>query len=52
MECEEGDAPSCPAEGGGGGLGEEQVMSEVHLGCPPNHSGPHVSHFTIFLPPR
>ncbi|KAK4361945.1 hypothetical protein RND71_017186 [Anisodus tanguticus] len=30
---------------------EEQVMSEVHLGCPPNHSGPHVSHFTILLPP-
>lgn len=30
----------------------EQVMSEVHLGCPPNHSGPHLSHFTISLPPR
>ncbi|XP_047266061.1 methyltransferase-like protein 22 isoform X4 [Capsicum annuum] len=28
----------------------EQVMSEVHLGCPPNHSGPHLSHFTISLP--
>ncbi|XP_060205655.1 uncharacterized protein LOC132633335 isoform X1 [Lycium barbarum] len=30
---------------------EEQVMSEVHLGCPPNHSGPHISLFTISLPP-
>ncbi|KAG6422293.1 hypothetical protein SASPL_118859 [Salvia splendens] len=27
-------------------------MSEVHLGCPPNHSGPHISRFTISLPPR
>ncbi|XP_073126740.1 uncharacterized protein [Henckelia pumila] len=26
-------------------------MSEVHLGCPPNHSGPHISHFTVSLPP-
>lgn len=30
---------------------EEQVMSEVHLGCPPGLSGPHISHFTISLPP-
>ncbi|KAK6148860.1 hypothetical protein DH2020_016389 [Rehmannia glutinosa] len=51
MECEDGDSPSCAAEGGGG-LGEEHVMSEVHLGCPPNHSGPHISNFTISLPPR
>ncbi|KAI3455414.1 hypothetical protein Pfo_012077 [Paulownia fortunei] len=51
MDCEDGDAPSYSAEGGRG-LGEEQVMSEVHLGCPPNHSGPHISHFTISLPPR
>ncbi|XP_027168593.1 methyltransferase-like protein 22 [Coffea eugenioides] len=29
---------------------EEQVMSEVHLGCPPGHSGPHISHFIISLP--
>ncbi|XP_018840825.2 methyltransferase-like protein 22 [Juglans regia] len=29
---------------------EEQVMSEVHLGCPPGLSGPHISHFTISLP--
>ncbi|XP_055825580.1 uncharacterized protein LOC129894089 isoform X2 [Solanum dulcamara] len=33
-------------------LPSEQVMSEVHLGCPPNHSGRHLSHFTISLPPR
>ncbi|XP_050289830.1 uncharacterized protein LOC126727981 [Quercus robur] len=25
-------------------------MSEVHLGCPPGISGPHISHFTISLP--
>ncbi|RWW78079.1 hypothetical protein BHE74_00013731, partial [Ensete ventricosum] len=30
---------------------EEQVMSEVHLGCPPHFSGPYVSHFTVSLPP-
>lgn len=30
---------------------EEQVMSEVHLGCPPGLSGPHISHFTVSLPP-
>ncbi|KAJ7951794.1 methyltransferase-like protein 22 [Quillaja saponaria] len=29
---------------------EDQVMSEVHLGCPPGLSGPHVSHFTICFP--
>ncbi|XP_054783907.1 uncharacterized protein LOC129290872 isoform X2 [Prosopis cineraria] len=29
---------------------EEQVMSEVHLGCPPGFSGPYISHFTICLP--
>ncbi|CAL9152527.1 unnamed protein product [Musa hybrid cultivar] len=29
----------------------EQVMSEVHLGCPPHFSGPYVSHFTVSLPP-
>ncbi|KAA3455552.1 methyltransferase-like protein 22 isoform X2 [Gossypium australe] len=28
----------------------EQVMSEVHLGCPPGISGPHISRFTICLP--
>ncbi|KAL3631872.1 hypothetical protein CASFOL_024856 [Castilleja foliolosa] len=50
MECDDGDAPSYRAECGGG-LEEEHVMSEVHLGCPPNHSGPHISHFTISLPP-
>ncbi|KAK9677118.1 hypothetical protein RND81_11G122700 [Saponaria officinalis] len=28
----------------------EEVMSEVHLGCPPNFSGPFVSHFTFSFP--
>ncbi|XP_073127141.1 uncharacterized protein [Henckelia pumila] len=41
-----------PIQEGGGESEEEQVMSEVHLGCPPNHSGPHISHFTVSLPPR
>ncbi|PSS07441.1 Methyltransferase-like protein [Actinidia chinensis var. chinensis] len=27
-------------------------MSEVHLGCPPNFSGPHISRFTFSLPPE
>uniref|UniRef100_A0A7C9ADH7 Calmodulin-lysine N-methyltransferase n=1 Tax=Opuntia streptacantha TaxID=393608 RepID=A0A7C9ADH7_OPUST len=31
-------------------LEEEEVMSEVHLGCPPNFSGPFISHFTFSLP--
>ncbi|GAV64494.1 Methyltransf_16 domain-containing protein [Cephalotus follicularis] len=26
------------------------VMSEVHLGCPPGISGPHISHFTVSIP--
>lgn len=30
---------------------EEQVMSEVHLGCPPGFCGPHISHFTFAIPP-
>lgn len=30
---------------------EEHVMSEVHLGCPPAHSGPHVSCFSFSIPP-
>ncbi|KAF8658508.1 hypothetical protein HU200_058963 [Digitaria exilis] len=36
-------------EAGGGGAGEEeeQVMSEVHLGCPPHFSGLHVSRFSF-----
>ncbi|RZC75389.1 hypothetical protein C5167_050870 [Papaver somniferum] len=29
----------------------ELVMSEVHLGCPPNFSSPYISHFTFPLPP-
>ncbi|KAF8388992.1 hypothetical protein HHK36_025676 [Tetracentron sinense] len=30
----------------------EHVMSEVHLGCPPRFSGPHISYFTFLLPPE
>ncbi|XP_031388729.1 methyltransferase-like protein 22 isoform X2 [Punica granatum] len=30
---------------------EEEVMSEVHIGCPPGTSGPHISLFTISIPP-
>ncbi|KAF5189571.1 Methyltransferase-like protein [Thalictrum thalictroides] len=26
---------------------EDEVMSEVHLGCPPNFCGPHLSYFTF-----
>lgn len=29
----------------------DQVMSEVHLGCPPYFSGPYVTHFTFRIPP-
>ncbi|KAK6264058.1 hypothetical protein QUC31_012189 [Theobroma cacao] len=29
---------------------QQQVMSEVHLGCPPGISGPHISRFIISLP--
>ncbi|KAK2971199.1 hypothetical protein RJ640_008623 [Escallonia rubra] len=35
----------------GGDSQEDHVMSEVHLGYPPNFSGPYISHFTFFLPP-
>ncbi|KAK4428081.1 Methyltransferase-like protein 22 [Sesamum alatum] len=59
MECGEENAQRhaaapeiCPSLQGGDHPAEELVMSEVHLGCPPNHSGPHISHFTIWLPPR
>lgn len=31
------------------GKGDE-VMSEVHLGCPPHLQGPHISHFSFPLP--
>ncbi|PKA54107.1 hypothetical protein AXF42_Ash018117 [Apostasia shenzhenica] len=31
---------------------EEQVMSEVHLGCPPRFSGPFITHFTFPVPPK
>ncbi|XP_071733469.1 uncharacterized protein [Rutidosis leptorrhynchoides] len=30
---------------------KDHVMSEIHLGCPPNYSKPFVSHFTFSLPP-
>ncbi|KAF8027548.1 hypothetical protein BT93_E0451 [Corymbia citriodora subsp. variegata] len=30
---------------------EDEVMSEVHIGCPPYSSGPHLSSFTISVPP-
>ncbi|PWA56755.1 methyltransferase family protein [Artemisia annua] len=29
---------------------EEQVMSEIHIGCPPKLTGPFISHFTFSLP--
>ncbi|XP_057772996.1 uncharacterized protein LOC130992398 isoform X2 [Salvia miltiorrhiza] len=51
MEGGERVAPPHAAEEGGD-LEEEQVMSEVHLGCPPKHSGPRISRFTVSLPPR
>ncbi len=35
---------------GGDSAKEEEVMSEVHLGCPPGLSGSHISHFTISVP--
>ncbi|XP_050230797.1 uncharacterized protein LOC126679833 isoform X2 [Mercurialis annua] len=28
-----------------------EVMSEIHVGCPPNSSGPYISRFTISIPP-
>ncbi|KAL6996487.1 hypothetical protein U1Q18_006620 [Sarracenia purpurea var. burkii] len=34
-----------------GGESEDLVMSEVHLGCPPDFSGRHISRFTFSLPP-
>ncbi|XP_050384535.1 LOW QUALITY PROTEIN: uncharacterized protein LOC126801116 [Argentina anserina] len=39
------------SEGTRGQLEAEEVMSEVHLGCPPGFSGPHLSYFTISIPP-
>jgi hypothetical protein len=33
--------------GGDGDAEEEQVMSEVHLGCPPRFSGLYLSRFTF-----
>ncbi|TVU08257.1 hypothetical protein EJB05_41654 [Eragrostis curvula] len=37
--------------GGAVAAEEEQVMSEVHLGCPPGFSGPHISRFTFSTRP-
>ncbi|KAK8965139.1 hypothetical protein KSP40_PGU019801 [Platanthera guangdongensis] len=38
-------------EDGGGSESDEEVLSEVHLGCPPRFSGTYVSHFTFpFIP--
>lgn len=34
------------------GEDSSEVMSEVHVGCPPHSSGPHISRFTISLPPE
>ncbi|ESR40246.1 putative methyltransferase family protein [Citrus sinensis] len=34
------------------GEDSSEVMSEVHVGCPPHSSGPHISCFTISLPPE
>ncbi|KAI4324731.1 hypothetical protein MLD38_030188 [Melastoma candidum] len=34
----------------GGGEEVMQVMSEVHLGCPPASSGPHFSNFIVSVP--
>lgn len=39
-------APSPEKEHGG----DEEVMSEVHLGCPSGFCGPYISRFTICLP--
>ncbi|KAF7136480.1 hypothetical protein RHSIM_Rhsim08G0222000 [Rhododendron simsii] len=41
-----------PTLSSGGQPEEELVMSEVHLGCPPYFSGPHLSRFTVSLPPE
>ncbi|XP_058226862.1 uncharacterized protein LOC131335501 isoform X1 [Rhododendron vialii] len=41
-----------PTLSSGGQTEEELVMSEVHLGCPPYFSGPHLSRFTFSLPPE
>ncbi|XP_051147777.1 uncharacterized protein LOC127262948 isoform X2 [Andrographis paniculata] len=55
MESEKGGAPPeirRPPQGSGDGLAEEQVMSEVHLGCPPHQFAPYISHFTVSVPSR
>jgi hypothetical protein len=39
--------PPTAMEAAGGGAEDEQVMSEVHLGCPPHFSGLLVSRFSF-----
>lgn len=55
MAGEDGGSLSTPPEivkpFSGGDWEEDQVMSEVHLGCPPNFSAAYISHFTFSLPP-
>ncbi|XP_019436430.1 PREDICTED: methyltransferase-like protein 22 isoform X1 [Lupinus angustifolius] len=48
MECS-APAASPPSSGNDNGS-DEQVMSEIHLGCPPRFCGPHISTFTVSLP--
>nr|AMK47967.1 putative methyltransferase family protein [Lupinus angustifolius] len=48
MECS-APAASPPSSGNNNGS-DEQVMSEIHLGCPPRFCGPHISTFTVSLP--
>ncbi|CAH9063167.1 unnamed protein product [Cuscuta epithymum] len=56
MENRKDDQEPFPSSGqpcySGGPVEEEQVMSEVHLGCSPYNSGTHLSRFSIYLPPR
>ncbi|GAB2228114.1 hypothetical protein Droror1_Dr00009944 [Drosera rotundifolia] len=49
---EEMEEPPAVATTSGGANYSDQVMSEVHLGCPPGDFGPHLSHFTFFIPPH
>ncbi|KAJ4958910.1 hypothetical protein NE237_026021 [Protea cynaroides] len=51
MEYEEAGLPAEPSTPFNSGDSEEHVMSEVHLGCPPRSSGPHISCFTFPIPP-
>ncbi|KAK9102627.1 hypothetical protein Sjap_019881 [Stephania japonica] len=42
---------SHPSSSNGADEPDHQVMSEIHLGCPPFSSGLHISHFTFPCPP-